>query len=197
MPWWRTGFATHSVARLAISAKHRSCRFPALWFDVSVGGSTQAPVEPYASTTAVAIQGYERIGWRRPEPGGEVIQLVLQQSGDVRIVRVKEAKLTYPVLPSFLAEVRAIVEDGARNLVIDLGGVTFIDSASIGCLIDIYWLLKDRGGALKLSGLRPRVDTVLSLTGVHRFVDVYREEAEALAAFGRPPKGKGVGSVTA
>jgi anti-anti-sigma factor len=164
---------------------------------ISRGRIEPGHAEPYASTTAVAIQGYECIGWRRPEPGGDVIQLLLEQSGDVRIVRVKEAKLTYPVLFSFLAEMRAIVEEeGARKVVIDLGAVTFIDSASIGCLIDIYWLLKDRGGALKLSGLRPRVDTVLSLTGVHRFVDVYREEAEALAAFGRPPKGKGR-SVTA
>jgi anti-anti-sigma factor len=115
------------------------------------------------------------------------MQLLLDQSGDVRIVRVKEDKLTYPVLPSFLAEVRAIVEEGARKLVIDLGGVAFIDSASIGCLIDIYWLLKDRDGALKLSGLRPRVETMLFMIGAQRVVDVYRGEAEALAAFGRPP----------
>jgi anti-anti-sigma factor len=159
---------------------------------ISRGRIEPRHVEPYASTTTVPIQGYERIGWQRPEPGGDVIQLVFEQSGDVRIVRVKEAKLTYPVLFSFLAEMRAIVEvEGARKLVIDLGGVTYIDSASIGCLIDIYWLLKDRGGALKLSGLRPRVDTTLSLTGVHRLVDVYREEAEAVAAFDRPPKRKG------
>jgi anti-anti-sigma factor len=159
---------------------------------ISRGRIEPSHVEPYPSTTAVAIQGYERIGWRRPEPGGEVIQLLFEQSGDVRIVRVKEAKLTYPVLFSFLAEMRAIVEvEGARKVVIDLGGVTYIDSASIGCLIDVYWLLKDRDGALKLSGLRPRVETMLSLIGAHRVVDVYREEAEALAAFGRPPKGKG------
>jgi anti-anti-sigma factor len=119
------------------------------------------------------------------------MQLLLEQSGDVRIVRVKEAKLTYPVLPSFLAGVRAIVEDGARKLVIDLGGVAYIDSAAIGCLIDIYWLLKERDGALKLSGLRPRMETMLSLIGAHKVVDVYRAEAEALAAFGRPPKGSG------
>lgn len=115
------------------------------------------------------------------------MQLLLEQSGDVSIVRVNEAKLTYPVLSSFLAEVREIVEDGARKLIIDLEGVTYIESASIGCLIDIYWLLKDRDGALKLSGLQPRVEKILSMTGVHKMVDVYREEAEALAAFG--PKG--------
>jgi anti-anti-sigma factor len=119
------------------------------------------------------------------------MQLLLEQSGDVRIVRVKEAKLTYPVLSSFLAQVREIVEDGARKLVIDLEGVTYIESATIGCLMDIHGLLKDRDGALKLSGLQPRVETMLSMTGVHTIVDVYPEEAEALAAFGRPSKRNG------
>ena len=116
------------------------------------------------------------------------MQLLVEQSDDVRIVRVQEAKLTYPVLWSFFAEVRQIVEDGARKLVIDLEAVSYIDSAAIGCLMDIRRLLEDRGGAVKLSGLQPRVETMLSMTGVHKIVDVHREEAEALAAFGRPRK---------
>ena len=44
------------------------------------------------------------------------------------IVRVKEAKLTYPVLASFFSEVRLKVEAGARKVVIDLGAVTYLDS---------------------------------------------------------------------
>jgi anti-sigma B factor antagonist len=117
-----------------------------------------------------------------------VVQLSLEQSGDVRIVRVKEAKLTYPVLSSFFVEVRQMVEDGARKLVVDLEAVTYIDCATIGCLMDIHRLLEHRNGAVKLSGLRPRVETMLLMTGVQKIVDVRRDEAEALAAFGWPPK---------
>ena len=111
------------------------------------------------------------------------MQLLVEQSDDVRIVRVQEAKLTYPVLWSFFAEVRQIVEDGARKLVIDLEAVTYIDSAAIGCLMDIRRLLEDRGGAVKLSGLQPRVETMLSMTGVHKIMEIHREEAAAVAAF--------------
>ncbi|HEY6548444.1 MAG TPA: STAS domain-containing protein [Vicinamibacteria bacterium] len=114
------------------------------------------------------------------------MQLLFERSGDVHIVRVKEAKLTYPVLSSFLAEVRGIVEEGARKVVLDLEGVTYIDSAWIGCLMTIHRLLDDRDGAVKLIRLQPRVETMLSMTGVHKIVDFYREEAEALAAYGQP-----------
>ncbi len=112
------------------------------------------------------------------------MQLSLEQRGDVRVVRVKDAKFTYPVLSPFFAEVRRIVEQGAHKLVIDLEAVTYIDSASIGCLIDIHHLLEERGGSVKLSGPKPRVQTMLSMVLVDKILDVYKDEAAALAAFG-------------
>jgi len=120
------------------------------------------------------------------------MRLAVDDSGDVKIVRVKEPKLTYPNLAPFFAEVRQLVEGGALKVVIDLAEVGYIDSASIGCLMDVRRLLQDRGGVLKLSGLQPRVETMLSMTGVHKIMDIHREEAAAVAAFGTR-KGKGMG----
>jgi anti-anti-sigma factor len=111
------------------------------------------------------------------------MQLQVEERGDVRIVRVQVAKLTYPTLSPFFAEVRQLVEGGARKLVIDLQSVTYVDSASIGCLMDIYRLMQERSGAVKLSGVQPRVETMISMTGVHKLIDIHREEAAALAAF--------------
>jgi anti-anti-sigma factor len=105
-------------------------------------------------------------------------------------VRVKEAKLTYPVLSAFFAAVRQLVEGGSNRIVIDLSEVSYIDSASIGCLMDIHRLVQDRSGALKLAGLQPRVETMISMTGVHKIVGLHRDEAEALNALGAERKGK-------
>jgi anti-anti-sigma regulatory factor len=58
--------------------------------------------------------------------------------------------------------------------------------------MDVRRLLQDRGGVLKLSGLQPRVETMLSMTGVHKIMDIHREEAAAVEAFS-PRKGKGKG----
>jgi anti-sigma B factor antagonist len=113
------------------------------------------------------------------------LDLSVESSADTTIVRVKTAKLTYPVLSAFFDEVRAILEDGPRNLVLDLEAVSYIDSATIGCLVEIHRLVADLGGALRLSGLRPRVRGMLSMTGVDRFLEVYDDEAEALASFAR------------
>jgi anti-anti-sigma factor len=92
--------------------------------------------------------------------------------------------LTYPILASFFAEVRQLVEGGATKVLIDLQAVTYIDSASIGCLMDIHRLLQEKSGTLKLAGLQPRVETMISMTGVHKIIPIHREEQEALAEFG-------------
>jgi anti-anti-sigma factor len=118
------------------------------------------------------------------------MQMAVEEKGDVRIVRVQEAKLTYPVLAGFFAGVRQLVEDGTRKLLIDLAAVSYIDSASIGCLMDIHRLLQEKHGALRLTGLQPRVETMISMTGVHKIISIHREEAEALSALGQKRRGR-------
>jgi anti-sigma B factor antagonist len=114
------------------------------------------------------------------------MQLAFEEKGGVTVVRVQEPKLTYPVLASFFAAVRERVDSGARSVLIDLASVNYLDSASIGCLMDIHRLLQEKGGALRLSGLQPRVETMISMTGVHKIVPLHRDEADALAGFGAP-----------
>ncbi len=116
------------------------------------------------------------------------MQLQIEEKGDVTLVHVQEAKLTYPVLSAFFSEVRQRVEAGSRKMVINLSAVSYSDSASIGCLMDIHRLLQEKSGAVNLAGLQPRVETMISMTGVHKIIDLFREEQEAIAAF-TPRKG--------
>jgi anti-anti-sigma factor len=117
------------------------------------------------------------------------MQLAFEERGGVTVVRVQEAKLTYPLLSAFFSEVRQRVEGGPRQVLIDLAAVGYLDSASIGCLMDIHRLLQEKGGALRLCGLQPRVETMISMTGVHKIVPLHRDEEAALAAFGAPREG--------
>jgi anti-anti-sigma factor len=119
------------------------------------------------------------------------MELTVEHSADIAIVRIGEARLTYPVLAPFLAAVRQLVEQGGTKILVDLSAVTYLDSASIGCLMDIYRLLREQTGELKLCGLTPRVETMISMTGMHRLIDIHRDEKEALAAFGSPRAERG------
>jgi hypothetical protein len=61
-----------------------------------------------------------------------------EQSGGVAIVRVGDTRLMYPMLADFAAAVSDLVASGKRDIVIDLTPVTYVDSATIGCLMDLW-----------------------------------------------------------
>ena len=117
------------------------------------------------------------------------MDLSIEKNGDATIIRVQTARVIYPLLPTLVSKTREAVAGGARSLVLDLSAVAYIDSATIGCIMDIYRLAKDKGGALHVLAPRARVETMLSMAGVHKIVPIFREEDEAVRAFS-PEGGK-------
>ncbi|MCC7009896.1 MAG: STAS domain-containing protein [Acidobacteria bacterium] len=104
--------------------------------------------------------------------------------GTVAVLKVDEPRLTYPMLADFAAAVTDLIGRGEKHLLLDLGAVSYLDSAAIGCLMDLYRQASSAGGALKLSGVQKRVETMLTMTGAHNFLEVHGDLAAAVASFG-------------
>ena len=112
------------------------------------------------------------------------MNLTTEHTDGVAIVRVGETRLMYPLLSEFADAVTALVKDGERKILIDLSPVVYIDSSSIGCLMDLYRQSAAAGGTLKLSGVQKRVETMLTMTGAQQFIEVHTDERSALETFG-------------
>jgi anti-anti-sigma factor len=112
------------------------------------------------------------------------MNLTTEQSGSVAVVRVAEARVMYPMLGNFSSAVTALVGTGQRHIVIDLTPVTYVDSATIGCLMDLYRQVHGAGGHLKLSGVQKRVETMLTMTGAQNFIEIHADEPAAVKSFG-------------
>jgi anti-anti-sigma regulatory factor len=50
--------------------------------------------------------------------------------------------------------------------------------------MDLYRQATAAGGTLKLAGVQKRVETMLTMTGAHNFLEVHPDQAAALASFG-------------
>ena len=55
-----------------------------------------------------------------------------------------------------------------KCLLLDFGGVTFMDSSGIGLIMGRYRLLQRMGGTLGLTGISPKVGVMLHLAGIDR-----------------------------
>jgi anti-sigma B factor antagonist len=104
--------------------------------------------------------------------------------GKVVVLRVQESRLTYPILGDFATVAANLIAAGEKRILVDLSPVGYVDSATIGCLMDLYRQAGAAGGTLKLSGVQKRVETMLTMTGAQNFLEVHADEASALATFG-------------
>ena len=112
------------------------------------------------------------------------MNVTTEHDGRVSIVRVGEPRLMYPILSDFSSAVTSLVSAGKNDIVIDLTPVTYVDSATIGCLMDLYRQVQTAGGRLKLSGVQKRVETMLTLTGAQNFIEIHPDEPSAVKSFG-------------
>ena len=112
------------------------------------------------------------------------MNLTTARNQDVFVVRVNETRLMYPILGEFANTITSQIGSGERKLVLDLSNVTYVDSATIGCLMDLYRQAAAGGGSLKLAGVQKRVETMLTMTGAQNFLEIHADEASAVKSFG-------------
>ncbi|CAN5835684.1 hypothetical protein BH24ACI5_BH24ACI5_10950 [soil metagenome] len=112
------------------------------------------------------------------------MNLNTEQANGISIVRVGESRLMYPLLSEFSTVVTQLLAAGEKKVVVDLTAVSYVDSATIGCLMDLYRQASAAGGALKLSGVQKRVETMLTMTGAQNFIEVHPDESSAVKSFG-------------
>jgi anti-sigma B factor antagonist len=70
------------------------------------------------------------------------------------------------------------------RMVLNLAGVTYIDSGGLGTLVGVYSSARGAGADIKLTGLGQRLRDVLQITKLATVFEVFSTEQEALAALG-------------
>ena len=75
------------------------------------------------------------------------------------------------------------LNSGKNNLLLDMSGVTTIDSSGIGELVGSYTTVTNRGGKLKLLHLPAKLNELLHVTQLITVFEVYENEQDALKSF--------------
>ena len=80
-------------------------------------------------------------------------------------------------------EVRKLVGEGQKKIVLNLAEVNYIDSSGLGELVSAYTAVKNAGGELKLLNLTSKVRDLLVITKLVTVFDVKDDEAAAVSSF--------------
>jgi len=111
------------------------------------------------------------------------VNLNIRQVGDVTVVDVA-GRITLGEGSSALRDtLKEIVGKGQKNILLNLGEVSYIDSSGIGELVSGFTTVTNAGGKLKLLNLNKRVKDLLQITKLYTVFDVHEDEAHAIRSF--------------
>jgi anti-sigma B factor antagonist len=85
--------------------------------------------------------------------------------------------------------IRCLINEDKLRILLNLAGVTHIDSSGLGELIASYITLNSMGGEIKLLHLTESLKELMTITKLLTVFDVYDDEAEALSSFAAPKPG--------
>jgi anti-sigma B factor antagonist len=88
-----------------------------------------------------------------------------------------------PDADKFHDQIKAILDDGQQNVLVDMGGVEWVNSTGLGILIAAHTTVTNAEGHMKLLHVSKRVDSILMVTRLNMIFESYDDEAQALASF--------------
>ena len=80
-------------------------------------------------------------------------------------------------------KVQSLLQQGKKKLLLDLGGVAYVDSGGLGQLVQCNVTASKNGGALKLLNMTKRLNDLLVLTRLATIFDSHDSEDAAIKSF--------------
>ena len=103
---------------------------------------------------------------------------VLEHSGD-QLTALLTGEIDHHTAGQIRDEIDAAIEFHRPScLVIDFGGVTFMDSSGIGLVMGRYKLMKSIGGAVRVENTPKPLRKVMKLSGLYDLAQFDREETD-------------------
>ncbi|WP_334141878.1 STAS domain-containing protein [Rhabdothermincola sp.] len=100
------------------------------------------------------------------------------------VVIAVTGELDVATAPRLRQEAIRVVAEGNHRLVIDLGGVDFLDSTGLGVIIGILKRVRSHSGELTVVGLTPKVRKVFEVTRVLEILPIFDTVDDAMAGAG-------------
>ena len=81
-------------------------------------------------------------------------------------------------------KMQSLSQQGFKKVLLNLGDVSYVDSAGLGEIVQSYATVSKNGGTLKLLNTTKRIKDLLSITKLLTVFECHDNETEAVKSFG-------------
>lgn len=103
--------------------------------------------------------------------------------GKVMVLEVSGKIMGGPDHEKFRAEIHALIDEGYKDVVLDFGGVPWINSTGLGILISGYHSLRAAEGTMKICNVKERVLSIFYISQLQNVFQVFPTRDEALSSY--------------
>ena len=96
-----------------------------------------------------------------------------------------EGEVDVYTAPQLKQQMISLLESGARELVVDLTKVDYLDSTALGVLIGGLKRMRERDGNMVLVCPSPRIRRVFEITGLDKIFDIFNTAQDATESMGK------------
>ncbi len=111
------------------------------------------------------------------------MKIVVSEKNGVSLVQVVSERIDAHNSDAMKERIKQLFDGGARDVLVDLHEVLFIDSSGLGALVSVFKSAMTCRGRLALAGLRDQVRSMFELTRLNRVFDIYATVDEAVSSF--------------
>jgi|HubBroStandDraft_6_1064221.scaffolds.fasta_scaffold3254802_1 anti-sigma B factor antagonist len=105
-----------------------------------------------------------------------------RETGDVTVVTITGA-IMYAEAHALHEMFSDLISKGRKKFLLNLGGVTHLDSSGIGALARAFTTVRKANGELKMVDLSKQVERLLDMTNLYKIFEDYTDEESALRSF--------------
>ena len=106
----------------------------------------------------------------------------IRHSGEVSIVELT-GQLTSFANGALRNTVSDLMKQQRKKIVLNVGGLLYLDSSGVGELVNCYMGVIQQGGEMRVVGLTPKVEEILKITQLYRVFQEFQDEEAALNSF--------------
>lgn len=107
-----------------------------------------------------------------------------RETGDIVVFDVEGEIRRSDVMDATLHQlVKAQLDAGKRNILLNFEAVEFIDSFGVGEILASYISIQNLGGKLKLAKISRKLYVIFTVTMLHKVLEIFDTEESALASF--------------
>lgn len=111
------------------------------------------------------------------------MELALQEDGSVTIVTLSGDLVIGDAEALFKKTVSRLLEESKVQIVVDCGGLRYVDSSGLGSLVRALTTSQHEGGGTKLLSVPPTLRRLLELTKLDSVFETFEQRDQAVSSF--------------